>query len=313
MSTAGPTASRTAGPSTTSPPTARVLDVLELLAGRAAEPPRLRDLVRELGLTHATAHAIMATLCDRGWAVRDATTRTFTLGPALGVAAARSAARRSRRQTAAAAVVRAFASEFGYPAGVTERLGDELVITTFDLGVCQIADVAAGDRLPFAAPFGAAFAAWEDGEGRRAWLQRGAVTSPGLADRLDAMLTATRERGFGLERSGPATSQAARLMAALRGDPRAAAMRRTVDGLLTEITARGFETDGEGDDERRAVTSIAAPVFDAHSGQVALTVSIHPIRPMSAERADALGRRLLAATAAIGAAERTAPVPSQPA
>lgn len=65
-------------PKAGSPPTARVLDVLELLAqhARAGTSPRLSDLVRDLGLTQATAHAIMATLCDRGWAIRDPSCRS---------------------------------------------------------------------------------------------------------------------------------------------------------------------------------------------------------------------------------------------
>lgn len=50
-------------PNSASPPPARMLDMLELLAGRDGEPPRLSDVVRDRGLTQATTHAIMATRC----------------------------------------------------------------------------------------------------------------------------------------------------------------------------------------------------------------------------------------------------------
>jgi DNA-binding IclR family transcriptional regulator len=56
---------------TASPPTGRVLDVLELLAQRDRDGPRLTDVIEELGITRATAHSILTTLCDRGWASRD--------------------------------------------------------------------------------------------------------------------------------------------------------------------------------------------------------------------------------------------------
>ena len=43
----------------------------------------------ELGLTQATAHAILTTLCDRGWVSRDPVDKTYSLGPALAVVATR--------------------------------------------------------------------------------------------------------------------------------------------------------------------------------------------------------------------------------
>ncbi|HXO78642.1 MAG TPA: helix-turn-helix domain-containing protein, partial [Mycobacterium sp.] len=44
-----------------------MLDVIELLAAATEERLRFSDVVRELGLTQATAHAILTTLSDRGW------------------------------------------------------------------------------------------------------------------------------------------------------------------------------------------------------------------------------------------------------
>ncbi|ADP82485.1 helix-turn-helix domain-containing protein [Pseudofrankia inefficax] len=295
-------------PNAASPPTARVLDVLELLARSDEEPPRLRDLVRDLGLTQATAHAIMATLCDRGWAVRDPTSRAFTPGPALTALAARAGAGVSRRRTARE-VVRQLAHDLGHPSVVTERVGDELVITTLDLGPCQVADLAAGERLPFAAPFGVAFAAWEDDDGRRAWMRRGAITDPALTGRLDDLLTATHERGFSIERMDPAMTRATRAMTALRDDPQARPVRRAVDGLLSEIANLGFrDVDAEAND-RRPVTAISAPVFDPRTGQVTASVGVHPLRALSAQRAGEIGRHVTQATATLDAPAPDATTP----
>jgi DNA-binding IclR family transcriptional regulator len=194
------------------------------------------------------------------------------------------------------------AKELGYPAAVTERVGDELVITTLDLGPCQAGDVAAGDRLPFAAPFGVVFAAWEDEEGRRAWMDRGAITNPVLAQRLDDLLTTTRARGYSVERMAPAVGQATRLMTTLRDDPQVQPMRRMVDGLLAEIASLGLRAGGDSDDNGAPITAVAAPVLDPHSRRVLASVGIHPLRPLSPERADTIGRRVIQAAATVNRA-----------
>ena len=88
-------------------------------------------MVRKLGLTQATAHAILTTLCDRGWASRDPVDKTFSLGPALAAVAARVDTARPLAHTARAAALQ-LAAEFGYAASVVERFGDSLVITAFE-------------------------------------------------------------------------------------------------------------------------------------------------------------------------------------
>ena len=50
-----------------SAPTERVLDVVELLSRPGNRQMRFSDVVRELDLSQATAHAILKTLTDRGW------------------------------------------------------------------------------------------------------------------------------------------------------------------------------------------------------------------------------------------------------
>ena len=53
-----------------SPPTDRVLRILQLLTSRPFEAFSLSDLVRHLGLTRATGHAIVSTLVGRAiWCV----------------------------------------------------------------------------------------------------------------------------------------------------------------------------------------------------------------------------------------------------
>ena len=87
--------------------------------------------MRELDLTQATAHAILKTLCDRGWASRDPVAKTFALGPALAVVAARTDIARPLTHAARAAALR-LSGGVGYAGSVVERFGDSLVITAFE-------------------------------------------------------------------------------------------------------------------------------------------------------------------------------------
>src|ERR1700749_4840 len=191
-----------------SAPTTRVLDVVELLAGPGNERLRFSDVARKLGLTQATTHAILTTLCARGWASRDPVDKTFSLGPALAAVAGRIDIARPLAHTARAATLQ-LAEEFGYAASVVERFGDSLVITAFeDAG--QQSGGAPGDRIRYAPPFGVAFAAWDTDEEQRAWIQRGAATNSALAARLEAVLAHTRDRGFAVDCPTPPLPRRAR-------------------------------------------------------------------------------------------------------
>ncbi|CQD02756.1 transcriptional regulator [Mycolicibacterium conceptionense] len=114
-----------------SAPTSRVLDVIELLAGSGDKRLRFSDVVGALNLTQATAHAILKTLCDRGWLIRDPADKTFALGPGLAVVAARTAAARPLAHAARIAA-QELSDQLGYAASVVERVADELVITAFE-------------------------------------------------------------------------------------------------------------------------------------------------------------------------------------
>ena len=146
----------------TSAPTTRVLDVVELLAGPGNERLRFSDVVRKLELTQATAHAILTTLCARGWASRDPVDKTFSLGPGFRIGGGADGHCAAAGATARAAALQ-LAEQLGYAASVVERFGDSLVITAFeDPG--RKSGGAPGDRIRYAPPFGVAFAAWDTDE-----------------------------------------------------------------------------------------------------------------------------------------------------
>lgn len=66
-----------------SPPTARVVAVLDFLASHPQEQFGLSELARRLDLSKPTCLGIVTTLAEAGYLVRDAAEKTYRLGPRL--------------------------------------------------------------------------------------------------------------------------------------------------------------------------------------------------------------------------------------
>ncbi|MDT5135256.1 MAG: hypothetical protein QOE41_4567 [Mycobacterium sp.] len=280
-----------------SAPTARVVDIVELLARAGDDRLRFSDVARELNLTQATAHAILKTLCDRGWVSRDPVDKSFSLGPALALVAARLDDARPLAHAARAAAMD-LSGEVGFAASVVERVGNSLVITSFESGAGRQRTGTPGDRIPYAPPFGLAFAAWDTEEEQCAWIQRGAATNATLAGRLAHVLARTRERGYDVDWTTPALTQAAHVVNTLPSDGLPAQVRQIMDQLLVEFTTIGFLFEDDPVPKAQPVATIAAPVFD-HRHRVALIVAVHPLRAMTAQEIGSVGRRLTRTAAAI--------------
>jgi DNA-binding IclR family transcriptional regulator len=280
-----------------SAPTARVLDVVELLARSANARLRFSDVVRELDLTQATAHAILKTLCDRGWASRDPVTKTFTLCPALAVVAARMDTARPLAHAARSAALR-LSGEVGYAGSVVERFGDSLVVTAFEGDPATQPSGIPGDRIPYAPPFGVALAAWDTNEEQRAWIRRGVGSNADRTRRLERVLEHTRKRGFDVDWTTPALAQAVQVVGTLDSNEMPTPVRHILDQLLVEFTTIGFLSDDNPGRRKQPVVTIAAPVFD-HRRHVALMVAVHPLCPLSARQIRVIGKKLTDETAAI--------------
>jgi DNA-binding IclR family transcriptional regulator len=258
-----------------SPPTDRALDVIELLA-RRHHPVRL---------------AIVATLCDRGWAARDPHDKSLSLGPALQVAAAKADDARPLAH-ATRLLAAQLAEDLDYAASVTERVGDSLLLTFFEGYESEPPIFGLGELIPFAAPFGATFAAWAPEPERRRWVERTARDNVELRERLHLILEMTKARGYSVERMTPALTRTAQLMDALGGDDWAQDFRRVVEEALLEVATASLAS--EPDVEGPPIMAIVAPVFDDH-GMPVLNVGIHPFRTLSATQVERLGRRLASA------------------
>ena len=274
-----------------------MLDVVELLARSGNARLRFSDIVRELDVTQATAHAILKTLCDRGWASRDPVAKTFTLGPALAVVAARTDTARPLAHAARSAALR-LSREVGYAGSVVERFGDSLVVTAFEGDPATQPAGIPGDRIPYAPPFGVALAAWDTEEEQRAWIRRGAGNNADRTLRLERVLQHTRERGFDVDWTTPALAQAVQVVGTLDSDQMPTPVRHIVDQLLVEFTTIGFLSDDNPGRRKQPVVTIAAPIFD-HRGHAALMVAVHPLCPLNARQIRIIGKQLNEETTAI--------------
>lgn len=239
----------------------------------------------------------MKTLCDRGWVSRDPVDKSFSLGAALALVAARLDDARPLAHAARAAALD-LSGEVGFAASVVERIDNSLVITAFESGAGRQRTGTPGDRIPYAPPFGLAFAAWDTEEEQRAWLQRGAATNTALAGRLADVLARTRERGYDVDWTTPALTQAAHVVNTLPSNGLPAHVREIMDRLLVEFTTIGFLFEDDPVPKAQPVATIAAPVFDHHH-RVALIVAVHPLRAMTTREIRSIGRRLTRTAAAI--------------
>ncbi len=176
-------------------------------------------------------------------------------------------------------------------ASVVERAGDDLVITAFEYPADLSAVVEPNDRIPYAPPFGIAFAAWDSTDEQEAWIRRGATDDAGLHQRLRTVLTRTRERGYDVDGMTPALNQAAQAIGTLSGDAIPANLRSVIDQLRVEFAS----ADPLPDDSTRGahpVATISAPVLDADE-RIALVLAIHPLRAMTIREIRAAAKPLL--------------------
>lgn len=274
----------------TSAPAERVLDVVELLSRSDTGGHRFADVARELGLSQATAHSILKTLCDRGWATRDPLSKKFELGPTVTLIAERFQAARPLLAVAREAI-RRLAEATGAPASVVERTGDELVITAFETPHGSTKPVASHERIPYAPPFGIACAAWDVPSEQESWIQRGAAADTSLAERLRTVLAQTRDRGYDVDWMTPALAQAAQAIETLSTETVPHNLRSVVDQLRVEFISANLLSDDSAADPL-PVATISAPVLDER-GHVRLILGCHPLRAMTMSEIHAAAQPLL--------------------
>ena len=177
-----------------SPPTDRVVAVVELLAAEPARTYSLTEIARTAEVTPATCHEILASLTRAAWVVRDPGDRSYGLGPAM-LAMGQAAASGYQAARAAESELAVLAAGLGMPATSSVLDGDTIVVVGAAGERAGTAGMV-GHRIGFAPPIGLVFAVWSLEAERADWLSRvGAAHEDELGDLLSA-IEQTRQRGY---------------------------------------------------------------------------------------------------------------------
>jgi DNA-binding IclR family transcriptional regulator len=255
-----------------SPPTERVVAVLDFLARHPHDRFGVSEVARRLGLSKPTCLGIVTTLADSDYLVRDPQDKTYRLGPAL-ISLGHTAQESLRVDPAARAELRKLSAISGTTAALSAVIDDR--ITVLDLVGPPGADVGirVGQSYPFAPPVGLMFVLWDD-VALRDWLAREA-TIPLRTDseRLDRVVTECRRTGYLVERL---TAGGRRLYALMAGMSSTLPdeLRALLGELIADIGERVYlRSETSGNRQRQDISVISAPVFDHHQRQ-AMVVSL---------------------------------------
>ena len=253
-----------------SPPTQRVVDVLDFLARHPHDRFGVSELARRVGQSKPTCLGIVITLAESGYLVRDPADKTYRLGPSL-ISLGHVAQESMRIGPPARDQLRRLSSEFGTTAALAAVVDDR--ITLLELVGPPGADVGVqvGQSYPFAPPVGLMFVLWDD-DALRDWLAR-EPTVPLRTDteRRDRVVADCRRTGYLVERLTPGGRRLYALMAGVSATL-PDELRVLLGELVSDIGERVY-LRGADDETRHDISVISAPVFD-HCRRQVMVVSM---------------------------------------
>jgi DNA-binding IclR family transcriptional regulator len=278
------------------PAALRALDVLDLLALEPLTPLPLAEIARRTGLPRATCHSVVLALVERGFAMRHAAPVAYSLGAAcvrVGDAAALASPLLARASQAA----RGLHERTGLSTAVLSRQTGALTVETATSATAPFAaELRRGHRLPYVAPFGAAFAAWDDEPLVAAWLD--AYDPPLAAEerkRVQRSLAFARRRGYSLGLASEETTDLVSLIepSAPTDDDR----RRRLVEQVAIMAYRDYLATELHPARPKRVSQWSAPVFD-HNGRVhCIVMMAGPAQPLSPASIKQLGTLVVGAAA----------------
>ncbi|CAN5630092.1 helix-turn-helix domain-containing protein [soil metagenome] len=290
----------TAGTGRASPPTARVVTVLDFLAAHPHEQFGLSALARQLGLSKPTCLGILMTLTDSGYLIRDSVDKTYRLGPGL-ISLGHIAQESMRVSPAAREALHALSRDFDTTAALSAVVDDRITLLEVVTPPGVPLAVRVGQSYPFAPPVGLMFVLW-DGTALQDWLAR-SPTIPLRTEsrRLDRVITECRESGYLVERLTPGGRRLYALMAGMSStlpDELRALLGEMISDIGERVYLRGEGGTTKG--QRHDVSVISAPVYD-HHGRQAMVASLQIGRALTDSEIGGHARGLMVAADALTA------------
>ncbi|WP_227982674.1 IclR family transcriptional regulator [Nocardia spumae] len=265
------------GRAESSPPTRRVVSVVELLAAHEGSLTSA-EIADALALNRSTVGAILGTLEESGW-VRRLPDLGYVPGPALVVLGGRLGAR-LRDHEHLTRELRRLAERVACGAALTSIAGAEVIFVAVAGGPGVIpAGIEAGTRIPLRPPAGAAVLAHAGLPDQRTWLQQ---APPERRAEFEQILETVRALGYCAwvldADSLPTMRVLAEVVDHLSGHPAGKALRERVLALLGTIGGHAHTRADLDSDRELPISYLTVPVFDSE-GQVAMELQIGPLCP----------------------------------
>jgi DNA-binding IclR family transcriptional regulator len=279
-----------------SPPTERVVAVLDFLARHPHDRFGVSELARRLGLSKPTCLGIVGTLAAADYLVRDAQDKTYRLGPAL-ISLGHTAQESMRVNPAAREELRRLSSTYDTTAALSAVIDDRITLLELVGPPGTDVGVRVGQSYPFAPPVGLMFVLWDD-DALRDWLAREpTIPLRTDTDRLDRVIGECRTTGHLVELLTPGGRRIYALMAGM-SSALPDELRALLGELVSDIGERVYlRSEGKSEQRRGArldVSVISAPVYDHHRRQ-AMVVSLQIGRALSDAEITRNARGLMAA------------------
>jgi DNA-binding IclR family transcriptional regulator len=281
-----------------SPPTQRVVALLEHLLAHPAERFGLSELSRAVGITKPTCLGIVTTLTDSGWLLCDAESRLYGIGPAL-VAAGKLARGAVPGAEAAERHLIDLATRYHCACSASAVVGDEIVVLTSVRADGQTAGILAGSRYPFAPPVGLMYVLWDSDQAVERWLAR-RPTLPVALDRahLRRIVAECRQRGYLVEGLTEVGARLHTLMAGVAAYDLPDKVRGLVGEMVSTLGERvylGEELTARG---KHPTHLLAAPTYDGH-GRQELVLTMYVGDVITGAEISRRGKALTATAAAV--------------
>jgi DNA-binding IclR family transcriptional regulator len=281
-----------------SPPTKRVVALLDHLLAHPGEQFGLSELARAVDISKPTCLGIVTTLSDLGWLVCDAESRAYRIGPAL-VSAGGLARRTVPGAASAERHLGALATRYGAVCSASAVVGSEIVVLTSVRGDGRAEGVMAGSRYPFAPPVGLMYVLWDSDRALERWLD----TRPTLPMTLDhahlrTVVGECRERGYLVEGLTEVGSRLHSLMAGVAAYDLPDEVRGLVGEMVSTLGERvylGAELAAPG---KHPTHLLAAPTYGS-DGRQDLVLTLYVGDSITSAEISRRGKALMATAAAV--------------
>ncbi|MDT4893554.1 MAG: hypothetical protein QOE97_2589 [Pseudonocardiales bacterium] len=286
-----------------SPPTQRVVALLDHFVTRQGGRYGLSELSREVGISKPTCLGILSTLVESGYLVRDPASKTYALGPRW-ISLGRLAQQNFAAADVAAALLAELSARYAAPCTASAVVGDEIVVLASTPAPGRSPAARVGQRYPFAPPVGLMYVLWDTDEAVERWLAK-PPTLPVRLDRphLRAVAAECRDRGYLVEGLTEAGRRLHWLMAGVAAYDLPREVRDLVGEMVSSLGERVYLGADLSPRRRHPVSVLAAPTFTAQGNQelvVTLYVGDAITGAEIARRGAALVEVATAITAAVG-------------